>query len=216
MYVYLWPDGGSLWRSFGAYQDSFAFSQLSHFFFCGFSSEQLLNGHSSLETGHWEAQKGLPGFLHCQTHTYTWQQRQHTHTEHTPGKARFSYGSQSEMWQFSRCFPSWKWLWRLSTLFNLTTMENKAWCYIVADVTTTERNPYPQCRKNNTVVALKGIFSVHVNSKHHTGVTTCSKQLIVGIMPILYTTKITDIWSFQTMDEWTEQWREQRGFVKLI
>lgn len=59
--VYLWPNSVSHWRSFGAYGDSFAFSQLSHFFFLfgGFRSEQLLNGHSSSETGHWEAQRGL-------------------------------------------------------------------------------------------------------------------------------------------------------------
>lgn len=128
--VCLWPNSVSLRRSFGAYRDSFAFSQLSHFF-CGFRSEQLLNGHSSSETGHWEAQKGLARVSALPN------RRRHTHTHtlrHTPGKAWLSYGSESEMWPFSRCFPPQKWLWRLFTLLNLTTMENKA-CHtcIIAD-----------------------------------------------------------------------------------
>lgn len=61
--VCVWPNSVSLWTSFGAYRDSFAFSRLPlpffPFSFGGFRSEQLLNGHSSSETGHWEAQRGL-------------------------------------------------------------------------------------------------------------------------------------------------------------
>lgn len=76
--------------------------KLSHFLFffsCGFRSEQLLNGHSSSETGHWEAQRGLARVSALpNTHTHTHGRQAHTHTpRHTPGKAWFSLGSESEM-----------------------------------------------------------------------------------------------------------------------
>lgn len=127
------------------------------FFFCGFRSEQLLNGHSSSETGHWEAQRGLARVsalpsTHAHTHTH-WRQAHTDMLWQTPGKACIIYGSESEMWPFSRCFPSQTWLWMLCTLLNLTTMENKArhTCIILGLMWQQEKISFTQYGYNSTV-----------------------------------------------------------------
>lgn len=152
--VWIWPNGRSLRKTFGAYRDSFAFSRLSHFF-SSFRSEQLLNGHCSSETGHWEAQKRLarvsapPNSHTTQAHGID------THTlKHTPCKAWFSYGAESEMWPFSRCFSFAE-----GTLvafhpveFNYNGKQSwKLMHYVVPDVATTARNNLLSAAKTTLV-----------------------------------------------------------------
>lgn len=63
-----------------AHTETHLHSRSSLIFFCGFRSEQLLNGHSSSETGHWEAQRGLArvsALPNRYTHTHTG--ARHTH-----------------------------------------------------------------------------------------------------------------------------------------
>lgn len=62
-----------------AHTETHLHSRSSLIFFRGFRSEQLLNGHSSSETGHWEAQRGLARVSALpNTHTCT-HRRRHTH-----------------------------------------------------------------------------------------------------------------------------------------
>lgn len=85
-----------------AHTETHLHSRSSLIFFRGFRSEQLLNGHSSSETGHWEAQRGLArvsALPNAQLHGVETHTKAHTRArlEHTPGKSWFSYGSESEM-----------------------------------------------------------------------------------------------------------------------
>lgn len=162
-----------------AHTETHLHSRSSLIFFCGFRSEQLLNGHSSSETGHWEAQRGLARVsalpntqVHgAEEHIYTRARARSTH-QVNPGSAtalRVRCDHLADVLLPNSDF------WRLSTLLNLTTMEDKARCTCIILELMWQQQTEVLCS-----VWQKQHWYVYVNSKRQAGIAACSKQVIVA------------------------------------
>lgn len=117
-----------------------------------------------------------------------------------PGKAWISYGSESEMWPFSRCFPLQKWLWRLFTLLNLTTMESKAshTCIILELMWQQERKK-PLLSMEITQLLFESVL-INSTTMLYFGIAAYSKNLTADYSTPLKSLKVLR----ETMNGWLE------------